>query len=248
MALEGSFFSSALSAVHKEGKANGGVKDSALFGISITDHMKSDMSLSQRPNVSVGVPRAQAAVTTPAIKQTTKGKKTIRKGSVVVTGASSGLGLATAKALAETSKWNVIMACRDFLKAEKGRQVRRHVRRELRRYAPRPRVVGQRPPVREELSAARWACLQCCGNTNTLAGNVSPNANLGDLRELAGGFNGLSSSAMIDGGEFDGAKAFKDSKVCNTHHQRFREHIALFRLLPSLPKAKVHHQIRLAQV
>ena len=122
----------------------------------------------QRPNVSVGVPRAQAAVTTPAIKQTTKGKKTIRKGNVVVTGASSGLGLATAKALAETSKWNVIMACRDFLKAEKGRQVRRHVRRELRRYAPRPRVVGQRPPVREELSAAirnaaRWACLQCCG-------------------------------------------------------------------------------------
>lgn len=121
-----------------------------------------------RPNVSVGVPRAQAAVTTSAIKQTTKGKKTIRKGNVVVTGASSGLGLATAKALAETSKWNVIMACRDFLKAEKGRQVRRHGWRELRRYAPRPCVVGQRPPVREELSAAirnpaRWACLQCCG-------------------------------------------------------------------------------------
>ncbi|THU47746.1 hypothetical protein C4D60_Mb09t18880 [Musa balbisiana] len=64
MALEGSFFSSALSAAHKEvefgvssictgsstssfpGKANGGVKDSTFFGISITDHMKSDMSLS----------------------------------------------------------------------------------------------------------------------------------------------------------------------------------------------------------
>lgn len=38
---------------------------------------------------------------------------------MVITGASSGLGLATAKALAETGKWNVIMACRDFLKAEK---------------------------------------------------------------------------------------------------------------------------------
>ncbi|CAL9078468.1 unnamed protein product [Musa textilis] len=46
MALEGSLFSSALSAAHKEGKANGGVKDYAFFGISITDHMKSDTSLS----------------------------------------------------------------------------------------------------------------------------------------------------------------------------------------------------------
>ena len=33
--------------------------------------------------------------------------------------ASSGLGLATAKALAETGKWHVIMTCRDFLKAER---------------------------------------------------------------------------------------------------------------------------------
>ena len=37
----------------------------------------------------------------------------------VITGASSGLGLATTKALAETGKWHVIMACRDFLKAER---------------------------------------------------------------------------------------------------------------------------------
>lgn len=47
------------------------------------------------------------------------GKKVLRKGVVVVTGASSGLGLAAAKALAETGKWHVIMACRDFLKAAK---------------------------------------------------------------------------------------------------------------------------------
>lgn len=64
--------------------------------------------------------RAQTAATTPSINQsTTDTKKTLRKGNVVITGASSGLGLATAKALAETGKWNVIMACRDFLKAEK---------------------------------------------------------------------------------------------------------------------------------
>lgn len=96
------------------------------------------------------------------------------------------------------------------------------------------------------------------GNTNTLAGNVPPKANLGDLRGLAGGLNALTNSAMIDGGEFDGAKAYKDSKVCNMltmqeFHKRFheetgitfaslypgciattglfREHIPLFRLL-----------------
>ena len=59
-------------------------------------------------------------VATPSVNQaTTDGKKTLRKGSVIITGASSGLGLATAKALAETGKWHVIMACRDFLKAER---------------------------------------------------------------------------------------------------------------------------------
>ena len=47
------------------------------------------------------------------------------------------------------------------------------------------------------------------GNTNTLAGNVPPKADLGDLSGLASG------STMIDGKEFDGAKAYKDSKVCN---------------------------------
>jgi len=52
------------------------------------------------------------------------------------------------------------------------------------------------------------------GNTNTLAGNVPPKADLGDLRGLAAGI-GPGTTAMMDGGEFDGAKAYKDSKVCN---------------------------------
>lgn len=59
-------------------------------------------------------------VTSPSVNSATnEGKKTLRKGIVVITGASSGLGLATAKALAETGKWHVIMGCRDFLKAER---------------------------------------------------------------------------------------------------------------------------------
>lgn len=68
----------------------------------------------------VGTIRSQTATTTPAIDQATpEAKKTLRKGTVIITGASSGLGLATAKALAETGKWHVIMACRNFLKAER---------------------------------------------------------------------------------------------------------------------------------
>ena len=52
------------------------------------------------------------------------------------------------------------------------------------------------------------------GNTNTLAGNVPPKADLGDLRGLSAGLDGRGgNSGMIDGGEFDGAKAYKDSKV-----------------------------------
>ncbi|TXG50814.1 hypothetical protein EZV62_023338 [Acer yangbiense] len=126
--------------------------------------------------------KAQTATTTPAINQAApEEKKTLRTGNVIVTGASSGLGLAIAKASAETGKWHA-----EIFSRPKG------------------------------------------------------------------------SSPMIDGGEFDGAKAYKDSKVCNMltmqeFHRRFneeteitfaflypgciattglfREHIPLFRLL-----------------
>lgn len=52
------------------------------------------------------------------------------------------------------------------------------------------------------------------GNTNTLAGNVPPKADLGDLSGLSSGLDG-SKATMIDSKEFNGAKAYKDSKVCN---------------------------------
>ena len=52
------------------------------------------------------------------------------------------------------------------------------------------------------------------GNSNTIGGGlVLPRADLGDLSGLAQG--GKKPIAMIDGKEFNGAKAYKDSKICN---------------------------------
>ena len=52
------------------------------------------------------------------------------------------------------------------------------------------------------------------GNDNTVGGGlVKPIADLGELEGLEQG--GKAPIAMIDGKEFDGAKAYKDSKVCN---------------------------------
>lgn len=54
-------------------------------------------------------------------------------------------------------------------------------------------------------------------NLSRFTGNVPPKANLGDLRGLAGGLN-AGGSVMIDGMDFDGAKAYKDSKVSVLHN------------------------------
>lgn len=73
----------------------------------------------QKPRFSTGIRAQTVTATPPANEASPEQKKTERKGTAVITGASSGLGLATAKALADTGKWHVIMACRNFLKAEK---------------------------------------------------------------------------------------------------------------------------------
>lgn len=307
---------------HREGRCFVGSKDSSIFGVSLLDYAKTDFSSSglrwkRVANKRVGVIRAQTTASPAVNTSTTDGKKTLRQGCVVITGASSGLGLATAKALAESGKWHVIMACRDFLKAERAAKsvgiskenytvmhldlssldsVRQFVDNFRRSERPLDVLVCNaavyQPTAKEpsftadgfELSVgtnhlghfllarllledlnksdfpSRRLIIvgSITGNTNTLAGNVPPKANLGDLRGLAGGLSGLNSSSMIDGGEFDGAKAYKDSKVCNMltmqeFHRRyheetgitfaslypgciattglFREHIPLFRLL-----------------
>ncbi|XP_062201350.1 protochlorophyllide reductase B, chloroplastic [Phragmites australis] len=312
-----SFLPSALSA-RKEGAA----KDSAFLGVRLVDGLKFEASSlglrTKRVSTSVAIRAQAAAVSSPSVTPASPaGKKTLRKGTAVITGASSGLGLATAKALAETGKWHVIMACRDFLKASRAAKaagmdkdsftivhldlasldsVRQFVKNVRQLEMPIDVVVCNaavyQPTAKEpsytadgiemsvgvnhlghfllarelldDLTSSDYPSKRLIivgsitGNTNTLAGNVPPKANLGDLRGLAGGLNGIGSSAMIDGGEFDGAKAYKDSKVCNMltmqeFHRRyheetgvtfaslypgciattglFREHIPLFRLL-----------------
>ncbi|KAK6919541.1 Short-chain dehydrogenase/reductase SDR [Dillenia turbinata] len=324
MALQSaSFLPSALS-INKEGKSNVSYKETSLFGVSISHQLRAEFnpcqirSKEERRNTLAVSVRAQTATTAPGIELATpEGKKTLRKGNVVITGASSGLGLATAKALAETGKWHVIMACRNFLKAEKAaksvaisKENYTVVHLDLasldsvRQFVDNFRQLGKPldvlvcnaavylPTAKEPTFTAEGFELSVgtnhlghfllarlllddlkksdyplkrliivgsiTGNTNTLAGNIPPKANLGDLRGLLGGLNGVNCSSMIDGGEFDGAKAYKDSKVCNMltmqeFHRRyheetgitfaslypgciattglFREHIPLFRLL-----------------
>ena len=70
----------------------------------------------------------------------------------------------------------------------------------------------------EDMSRAKNARLcivgSVTGNTNTIGGGlVYPRADLGDLQGFDRG--GTNPVAMADGAAFFGAKAYKDSKVCN---------------------------------
>ncbi|CAL5403631.1 unnamed protein product [Camellia sinensis] len=350
MALQATSLLPSAISVCKEGKPNAcSLKDTSLYGVSVYN-VKAEFkpcpitSQEFKRKISVKPIVVQTVTTTPEINQAApEAKKTLRKGNVIITGASSGLGLATAKALAETEKWHIIMACRNFLKAERAAKsagiakenytimhlelasldsVRQFVDNFHRSgrpldvlvcnaavYLPTAKeptftaegfelsvgtnhlghfllsrlllddmnksdypskrlvIVGSitvmnykfgmwREDVQKKNHKARSVTKS--GNTNTLAGNVPPKANLGDLRGLAGGLNAINGSPMIDGGDFDGAKAYKDSKVCNMltmqeFHRRyheetgitfaslypgciattglFREHVPLFRLL-----------------
>lgn len=290
MALQAASLLPCSVSLHKEGKYFG-FKETSFLGISVSDHQKAEQFHShslRTKELRNGTIRAQTATTSPSFSQeTAEQKKTLRKGNVIITGASSGLGLATAKALAMQGDWHVTMACRDFLKAEKAAKrvgmpkgsysivhldlasldsVRQFVDNFRRSGRPLDVLVcnaaiylptAKEPTftadgfelsvgtnhlghfllarlLLEDLKQSDYPSKRLIivgsitGNTNTLAGNVPPKANLGDLRGLAGGLNGINTSPMIDGGEFDGAKAYKDSKVCNMLtmqelHRRYHE-------------------------
>lgn len=288
--------SSSLTALTSERATTGitaSVQSSAFVGIKVSV-CKDASALLKAVNAGtsrqplVAPVRAQSVAAPASTNASTSSKKTDTKSTVIITGASSGLGLATAKVLADSGEWHVIMACRDFLKAERAAKsvgmpkenytvmhcdlsslnsVKQFVDNFRRSGRPLDVLVCNAavylPTAKEprytadgfELSVgtnhlghfllanllmediqhkennnSRRVIIvgSITGNTNTVAGNVPPKANLGDLRGLAGGLDGVRSSVMIDGGEFDGAKAYKDSKVCNMltmqeMHRRFHE-------------------------
>ncbi|KAG2255123.1 hypothetical protein Bca52824_074417 [Brassica carinata] len=281
MALQAAYslLPSTTASIHKEGRFSASLKETNLTSFSFSNNLRSDkISIKkqrrQNPQFSTGIRAQTVTATPPANEASPEQKKTQRKGTAVITGASSGLGLATAKALADTGKWHkaaksVGMSKEDYtvmhLDLASLESVKQFVDNYRRTERPLDVLVCNaavyQPTAKEPSFTAEGFELSVgtnhLGNTNTLAGNVPPKANLGDLRGLASGLNGQNSS-MIDGGEYDGAKAYKDSKVCNMltmqelhrrYHEEtgvtfaslypgciattglFREHIPLFRLL-----------------
>jgi protochlorophyllide reductase len=192
---------------------------------------------------------------------------------VVITGASSGLGLATVVALAKTGKYFVVMACRDVEKAkkvaqEKGLPENSYVVMKLelaslqsvRDFVSNLKAFKTGRPLNHLICNAavylpkdpnpKWTDdgfemsmgvnhlghfllvnlllddmakaknPRCCivgsitGNTNTVGGGlVYPFADLGKLQGFEQGLK--KPISMADGKPFFGAKAYKDSKVCN---------------------------------
>ena len=200
--------------------------------------------------------------------------------TAIVTGASSGLGLYTTKALVDRGDYHVVMAVRNVAKAEEAarelgfpadaytimelelgdlKSVRAFVKK-FRGTAKRSRTFqalicnaavyfpnaieptftkdGFEESVgvthlghfllanllltdlvkADDMGIDKRLCVvgSVTANTNTLAGQVPPRANLGDMSGLANGLAGdRNGGAMIDGERFVGPKAYKDAKLCD---------------------------------
>lgn len=229
--------------------------------------------------------------------QQLSGKPAAQQSTVIITGANSGLGLAATAALAKTGQWHVVLACRDFAKAERAAKAAGLPKESytimhldlasltsVRQFVDHFRASGRTldvlvcnaavylPTVKEPVynadgvelsvmtnhlghfllanlllddlqknkkqakqsngsdkSTSRLVIVgSITGNSNTVAGNVPPKADLGQLQGLEALASGTADVPMINGGNFDGAKAYKDSKVCNMltmgeMHRRFHD-------------------------
>jgi len=204
---------------------------------------------------------------------------------VVITGASSGLGLNTAIALAKTGRYFIVMACRDVekakrvakenlpdnsytvmklelaslqsvrdfvanLKAFKSARPLTHLICNAAVYLPTDPEPAWTDDgfemsmgvnhfghfllvhlLMDDMSKAKGArvCIvgSITGNSNTVGGGlVYPRADLGNLKGFEKG--AVKPVEMADGKPFFGAKAYKDSKVCNMMtvsqlHERYHE-------------------------
>ncbi|XP_076896283.1 protochlorophyllide reductase, chloroplastic-like [Bidens hawaiensis] len=110
MALQATSFS-VNNVLNLSGKSTVNLKESTLLGVSVSDHhfglsvSRSKVLRHHEARRKVFTTQAVATTSAPPVPRAApEGKKTLRKGTAIITGASSGLGLATAKALAETGK------------------------------------------------------------------------------------------------------------------------------------------------
>ncbi|KAG8464560.1 hypothetical protein KFE25_009928 [Diacronema lutheri] len=226
--------------------------------------------------VVVGKPAQQARLySSPEPPKVAGGLKVGQRKLVVLTGASSGLGLSTLKALQKKKGYFVVCAVRDvakmqrvvkeegldagaltIMKLELGnlKSVRDFVQNlrafKLTRpldylicnaavYLPKdPQARFTDDGIEQSLginhvghfllarlliddlkAASDPRCVivgSITGNTNTIGGGlVYPRADLGDLEGLRSAAAGQKYVEMADGKGFFGAKAYKDSKVCN---------------------------------
>jgi protochlorophyllide reductase len=76
---------------------------------------------SRRASVAVQA-QGSAVAERPVSAAAPSGAVSLQKPTVVITGASSGLGLNAARALAASGDWHVVLACRDYAKAAKEAQ------------------------------------------------------------------------------------------------------------------------------
>jgi protochlorophyllide reductase len=206
--------------------------------------------------------------------------------TVVITGASSGLGLQTSRALIESGDWYVIMGVRDPKKMEIAAeelgfpkdkyqidQVELSSFKSVRAFAKKLKsgrqvdtlicnaavylpaqdtpkytedgfetsaqvnhlshflLFNELMPVIQKSKDPRIIIVgSITGNTNTVGGGaVWPWASLGKLNGLAENDNMVDQGvAMMDGGDWNGAKAYKDSKLANMMtvleaHRRFHD-------------------------
>jgi len=202
-----------------------------------------------------------------------------RKKTVVITGASSGLGLAAAKELANSGEWYVIMACRNLAKAEakakeedmssediKMMQLDLSSIDSVKEFAKNFKALG-RPLDSLVCNAAVYlpnadklfgggpqfsadgielsfavnylghfllcqlliddlkgnlfkepgrcvilGTVTASINEKDLGGQIPPLADVGNFEALEAGMK--KPFTMVDGGDFIGAKAYKDSKLC----------------------------------
>mmetsp|Transcript_21926 Transcript_21926/g.37611 ORF Transcript_21926/g.37611 Transcript_21926/m.37611 type:complete len:412 (+) Transcript_21926:72-1307(+) len=269
--FQGSAFSAGCAKTFSFCSEKSGIQSTSFFG--------------SRPiKAAVFVPGAQNAAMDLVAAMTQSKSYPVRPGTVIITGASSGVGLWTAKALADMG-WDVVCAVRNIEKmnakaAEIGIPKSKYTpmycdlssMANVRQFVTNLRSMGKSVdcivanaavylPVAKEpsytedgfeesVATNHLGHFLLCNlllqdqknskhpqrrmvilgtvtqNPKELGGKIPPQPDLGDMKGFEMGFK--EPIAMINGKKFDGAKAYKDAKLCNVitmreFHRRYHD-------------------------